>query len=66
MFHLNTKKLSMVAASSAVFCAMLVAPQSAMAARGASQGKGVKCHWVVVSNPGPGHFVYQQVCRKGV
>jgi hypothetical protein len=37
-----------------------------MAARGVSQGNGVKCNWVVVANPAPGHFVYKQVCRKGV
>ena len=64
MFKSVAAKLSFATAFSAL--AMLLAPQSAMAARGVSQGNGVKCNWVVVANPAPGHFVYKQVCRKGV
>lgn len=56
-------KLSTVAAFSAVAGAMLLAPHSAMAARGESQGKGVKCTWVVASVVG-NTTTLKQVCRK--
>jgi hypothetical protein len=45
--------------------AALLAPIAATAGEGQSQGHGIKCYWVLVSQP-DGSQVYQQVCRKGI
>ena len=60
----NTFRALLTLIGASLLSLSLIGPASA--ARGASQGHGVKCYWVVVSSdPATGAQVLQYVCSRG-
>jgi len=60
----NTCRALLTLIGASLLSVSLISPASA--ARGASQGHGVKCYWVVVSSdPATGAQVLQYVCSRG-